>query len=500
MDVAVLPAQGDVDEPGGVGQGQDDPQAALFIRKPDHGVVPIVDGLHLVPLLPLGLAEAGLLHVALLVQDLDLSLSGIALLHLTVHADPGVLVVEQVLVVLLPRVDLAVQGVEHDQGGQALVLREALVRLAAQADADGLFGDGDALGAVVVEALAAQAGGGGQRRGGGFLLHLVFRVHVDHVEHDLGEFGGELGADALDHLFPHDVLGDGVAVAAVGGHGVVGVRHGDDPGDLGDLVALQALRVAPAVVALVVIARADAEPGGILDAGEDLAAHHGVHLDLGELLVREPALLGEDLDGHADLAHVVEQSGEVDLLAYFLGFSGLFRDLQRVFRDAMRMSIRVFILCVNGACQRLGGLFKQKLLLFSPALGLVVFIRLSSMHIGIDADHNQRDKERGGDDGDPFRKIPVVIRYADHGDIRADISNALPRRIIDRLIPGQEPSERTVAFLDVDLPAWGYHRRSSRRIPRFLRWYPSKPQGFHRIGEDRPTSFRNQKRHGTRRA
>jgi hypothetical protein len=112
------------------------------------------------------------------------------------------------------------------------------------------------------------------------------------------------------------------AVAAVAGHRVVGVGHGDDPGDEGNVLALEPEGVAAAVPALVVQVHARDERVKEADRLEDVAAEARVLLEDLVLLRGELAGLVE-VHHAADLADVVHQRGLPD-------------DLDHVGREAER--------------------------------------------------------------------------------------------------------------------------------------------------------------------
>ena len=126
------------------------------------------------------------------------------------------------------------------------------------------------------------------------------------------EGGVELLARPLAQL--GDRLGNRprAPVGAVGGHRVEGVRHREHPGELGDLVARQPHRVAPAVDPLVVVH----DPGERLveeaDLPDDVEPAHRVQLDGGVLVVGERAALLQHRRRHAELAHVVQHPRVAD--------------------------------------------------------------------------------------------------------------------------------------------------------------------------------------------
>ena len=92
-------------------------------------------------------------------------------------------------------------------------------------------------------------------------------------------------------------------------HRLERIRDGDDSRLARDLLPCEPLRVARAVVALVVVK----DPDGLLvqlRRGQDRVADARVDLDLRALLRRQRSPLGEDGVGDADLADVVEEPGE----------------------------------------------------------------------------------------------------------------------------------------------------------------------------------------------
>ena len=144
---------------------------------------------------------------------------------------------------------------------------------------------------------------------------LELAGHVGEALHEQGVEGAALAAQ--DHL--HRLLvGEGGLIDPLAGEGVVHVGEGDDLGGYRDLVALEAVGIAPAVVSLVVPAAdvpGDLHQRLVLESGkvgDHLPAHHGVGLHDLELLVGEASGLVEDLAGDGDLADVVEGGGGGD--------------------------------------------------------------------------------------------------------------------------------------------------------------------------------------------
>ena len=78
-------------------------------------MVLVAGGLDLVALSVLGLAKAGWLQVALLIENANLGIARIARRDVSVQSNLGILEIQQISVVFLPWVHLAVQRVKQDQ-------------------------------------------------------------------------------------------------------------------------------------------------------------------------------------------------------------------------------------------------------------------------------------------------------------------------------------------------------------------------------------------------
>ena len=144
-------------------------------------------------------------------------------------------------------------------------------------------------------------------------------------EKGLQQLGVESAALPVpDH--PQGLLaGEGVLVDPLAGQGVVYVRQGHHLGPDGDLVALETVGIAPAVPALVVVAgdvagveigAALLHLGDLLQQGRalDRMGLHDFKLFFGEL----PGL-AQDSVGDGDLAHVVHDGGQGDVVHIRLG-------------------------------------------------------------------------------------------------------------------------------------------------------------------------------------
>ena len=110
------------------------------------------------------------------------------------------------------------------------------------------------------------------------------------------------------------VAGDRRAVGVARGHHVVGVGDGDDPRQLGDLVAGEAARIALAVDPLVVGEDDLGDRAVAVERGDDAGALLRVAADQHPVLVGERHVGLEDAVGEDELADVVQQRGDVDQL------------------------------------------------------------------------------------------------------------------------------------------------------------------------------------------
>ena len=111
----------------------------------------------------------------------------------------------------------------------------------------------------------------------------------------------------------------GFLIRPVGGDGVERVGHAHDAGVERDLLAPEAVRIAAAVPGLVVRPDGRDRLAELLDRRHDLGADHRVRLHLLELFFRELARLAQDLVLDADLADVVQQRADPDLVLHVLG-------------------------------------------------------------------------------------------------------------------------------------------------------------------------------------
>ena len=135
-------------------------------------------------------------------------------------------------------------------------------------------------------------------------------------------------------------------------HRVEAVGHRQDPGHQWDRFPFQPVGISGAVVPLVVREHRGQQVRDPAESLEDPAADQDVLGDLREFLGRQRAPLAQDRVGHADLADVVEQSGEVDVAQFGLGEPQLAGQLDGDPRNALAVAAGVGVLGVDGRGQR----------------------------------------------------------------------------------------------------------------------------------------------------
>ena len=136
-------------------------------------------------------------------------------------------------------------------------------------------------------------------------------------------------------------------IYTVGGHGVIGIRHGDDPCNQRDIVAGQSIRIPLAVQAFVVIARADIESGDHVDILQDLGAGGRVPLHHLVFLLRQLAGLVQDGIRNTNLSDVVQKTDKADVGNFNLGEAQLCGDGCGVLRNTAGMTSCILVLGIN---------------------------------------------------------------------------------------------------------------------------------------------------------
>ena len=193
------------------------------------------------------------------------------------------------------------------------------------------------------------------RQGGGRLrAHLLQhpindlheRLHHHRVEVDPGLF--------LDQR-QGALVGPGLAVGAVRGEGVVHVADGQDARGQRDVLARQSVRVAGPVPLLVVVLDDRQDGPGERDRVEDGRADLRVLLDLGELLLRQPPRLEQDVLRDAEFADVVQQRPGRQAVQVVPGQPHVPGGGDGVALDAQDVLVGVLVLGVNGEREALDG-------------------------------------------------------------------------------------------------------------------------------------------------
>src|SRR4051794_12482100 len=178
--------------------------------------------------------------------------------------------------------------------------------------------EGDSASAIARrEPSATAAGSGGDWVLARPRLGPLLALAVERADQDLGHLRVELGAGVLAELANGLAVIHPPAVGAVGHHRVVGVAGEDDAGPDRDLLALQAVRVAAAVEALVLAADDASHRAEARDRSQDALADDRVGLHDLELVVGQLGGLVEDVVGDGDLADVVQQRGVANAVTAF---------------------------------------------------------------------------------------------------------------------------------------------------------------------------------------
>lgn len=160
------------------------------------------------------------------------------------------------------------------------------------------------------------------------------------------------------------------AVGAVGCHRVEGVRHRYHPRGQRNLLALESVRIAAAVPALVMPAHHRQRPRQPGDHLHDLTAAQNVRLHPVELRVRQAARLPQNLVVDGDLADVVEECRDLESAPVRLAKPHLFRKEQRVRGDALGVIAGVLVAHLHRLREGGHGLEEQRLVAFDQLLAV----------------------------------------------------------------------------------------------------------------------------------
>src|SRR5215210_3716018 len=192
------------------------------------------------------------------------------------------------------------------------------------------------------------AGSGGECRGGGRCL----------MERELAgqrgdDRGVELRSGAALELCDRLLWRNSTAIDALRGHCVVGVGYEDDAGAERDPIARQAVRVAAAVPAFVVV---EHPVGYWVDAKalEHAEADLRVPLEHHPFRIGERAWLAQNLLGDRELAEVVQAGREPRELDLLFGEAQPTRRARREVGHPLRMTAGVDVPSINGAREARG--------------------------------------------------------------------------------------------------------------------------------------------------
>ena len=68
-----------------------------------------------------------------------------------------------------------------------------------------------------------------------------------------------------EYFLTHDVLRNRITITTVGSHGIVGIRHGNDSGNLRNILTGKSLRIATSVISFMMIPCSDGKPRRLFD-------------------------------------------------------------------------------------------------------------------------------------------------------------------------------------------------------------------------------------------
>lgn len=150
-------------------------------------------------------------------------------------------------------------------------------------------------------------------------------------------------------------------VRAVGKHRVNRICHADDPADERNVVAFWARRIACAVVALVMVARAAAQLRHGCDILQDALANLRMLADDAIFVFGELVRFFENVLRHADLADIVQQRRVVEVAVLHLAPAQRPADAQGVLRDIVGMALLIAVPGVDGVGESRDRLDRQAL-------------------------------------------------------------------------------------------------------------------------------------------
>ena len=196
---------------------------------------------------------------------------------------------------------------------------------------------------------SGHAGAGGFEDVGGFLF--------GDGKEGLQNGGIKLGSTAANEAGDGFRLGKALTIAAVGDHSVESIDDADDAGDEGNVAALQAGGIAGAIHAFVMVQSVEA---GFFKAGKEAKngqAVLGMAIDESAFFGSERSGFFQDGVGDTDLADVVKERGNLDLIEAIFRDVHLAGDAQCPFSEASAVDSGVDVFqvehLVKGANQRI---------------------------------------------------------------------------------------------------------------------------------------------------
>ena len=389
-DMAILAGQSDVGCLGIVRQRHNDLHRALRADHADRKMILISSGKDL----------PGTVR-GFLIRHRGLDIAGIGADEIAVEPE---LAVFEILIGLDRAgiaMDMPVVGIEQDQRGRRKAGAVCACRFAGKADAYHIPCDTDAGGNGIPVCPAFQLRFG-LRCGIPLIPGMVF---IHHLNHDLGEFRIKLLPRFLDEFLAHDLVGERGTGVLAGDHGVVGIGHRNDAGDLGNVIAPEPFRIARSVIVLPAVAGAGAQVGVFRNARQDLAAQDGLFPAQLHFLLGELAGFAEHGIRNADQSHIMQQRRIVDLAAFLLGLAGSPGNASGIVCHPDGMSLGMLIALFDGGYECIDRLVEEAVhaLLFLLEIADLELMRLFGGIVDVEVGEDVQadgDKHHGHcDDG-----------------------------------------------------------------------------------------------------
>jgi len=120
------------------------------------------------------------------------------------------------------------------------------------------------------------------------------------------DLGVELAPNSLSKPHAGDSTRHRVAIRPVGGHGVIGIRDGDDPREKRNVVSSKTVWISLAINSFVMMADDGCDFSVVIDLRENALSNLRVLFHLPSLSERERTRLLEQAGREPDLSHVVD--------------------------------------------------------------------------------------------------------------------------------------------------------------------------------------------------